>query len=175
MHGFSLEGFTPAFDPAAEVDKYSYLAKERKVEQLTYILGEEDPREVIMRRLADVLDHLPPLNASRVLVVTAPTPIKRSSILHTQGSRDKKVDEARFQGKVGLIIKVGPTAFRYDPRYPRYSWEGPKQGVGDWVFYRTSDSSEVGLGVSDGIAISGRIIWDDNIMGGPIQDIESIY
>lgn len=187
MEGFNLGdlGDFPSIslDSAPGSDEYSYLARKVKIEQLTYVLGEDDPKEVILKRLGDVLDNLPEVYGSRVLVATAPTPVKKSSILLTQTSRDKAVEEGRWQGKVGYVLKLGVSAFLYDPRYPAYTWPGgpdertpgPHPGVGDWVYYNTSDAREVGLSVSDGIAISARIIWDSDIMGRIQNDIERVF
>lgn len=56
----------------------------------------------------------------------------------------------RFEGVVGLVLKIGPTAFQDDSRtrFPWEAWIGgglvEKEGqvpirVGDWVMYRASD------------------------------------
>ncbi len=176
MEGFSLGGFPSInLDSAPGSDEYSFLARKVKIEQLTYVLGEEDPKDVIMKRLGTVLDDLPEIYGSRVLVATAPTPVKKSSILLTQTSRDKQVEEGRWQGKVGIILKLGVAAFETDPRYPQYEWRGSKPEVGSWIYYRTSDAWEAGLRISDGVAISARYIWDSDIVGRVINSIETIY
>jgi|SRR5215472_5167652 len=43
--------------------------------------------------------------------------------------------ESRWQSKVGLVLKYGPTAKE----------DGFKYEVGDWVFYRASDGYEIGV------------------------------
>ncbi len=168
--GASLLGYDSP-DLAAD---YSFIARKVKVEQLVYNLGEEDPKDVVLKRLGNVLDSLPALFGPRILVATAPTPVKKSTIIQTQTARDKAIEEGRWQGKCGLILKIGQGAFETDPRYPSYEWRGPKAAVGDWVYYRTSDAWETGLRVSDGIAISARIIWDSDI-AGVTTDIESLF
>ena len=175
MEGFTLGGF-PSIDlsPAPGGDEYSFLARKVKIEQLTYVLGEDDPKEVVLKRLGNVLDDLPEIYGSRVLVATAPTPVKKSSILLTQTARDKAVEEGRWQGKVGLLLKLGVSAFECDPRFPSYEWRGSKPAVGSWIYYRTSDAWETGLRVSEGVAISARVIWDSDIMGA-VNDIECIF
>jgi hypothetical protein len=162
------------FDPSSVAADYSFIARKVKVEQVVYVLGEEDPADVIRKRLGNVLDCFPALHGSRVLVATAPTPVKKSSILQTQTARDKDIEEGRWQGKCGLVLKLGVNAFKTDPRYPSYEWEGPKPAVGDWVYFRTSDARETGIRVSEGIAISARIVWDSDI-DGTITDIEKIF
>jgi hypothetical protein len=169
--GAQLLGLNDLPDAAAD---YSYIARKVKVEQLVYILGEEDPKEVLMKRIGNVLDALPVLFGPRVLVATAPTPLKKSTILQTQTARDKAIEEGRWQGKCACVLKLGVGAFKTDPRFPSYEWEGPKPEVGDFVYFRTSDAWETGLRVSEGIAISARIIYDSDIQG-IIRDVEAIF
>ena len=49
---------------------------------------------------------------------------------------DNTLKEDEYQGKVGLVVKVGPTAFM-DTQDE--SFEGQNVQVGDWVVYRTGD------------------------------------
>lgn len=135
------------------------------IDVLSYTPGKEDPKEIVMARVRDALEKLPEVYGCRVLVATAPSPDRKGLILMT----DKAKDEGRWQGKCGLILKLGTNAFRTDPRYPSYEWEGPKPQVGDWVYYRTSDAWEVGIG-----GISCRHIYDSDVVG-KILDIESVY
>lgn len=51
----------------------------------------------------------------------------------------KTVDESRYQGKIGLIVKLGSMAFKY---YGQYKLEGVKPKVGDWVLYFPNDGKE---------------------------------
>lgn len=69
----------------------------------------------------------------------------------------KTIDEDRFQGKVGLVLKVGPQAFEFGPEEK----DVVRAGVGEWVFFRSSDGWELALG--DGCPC--RVIYDDNIIG----------
>lgn len=46
----------------------------------------------------------------------------------------KKEDE--YQGKVGLVLKIGPLAFENDDRH---DWCGQRADPGDWVMYGYSD------------------------------------
>lgn len=48
---------------------------------------------------------------------------------------DNYKDEDVFQGKVGLILKMGPMAFQDDETH---KWP-IKPKIGDWVTYRVSD------------------------------------
>jgi hypothetical protein len=139
--------------------------KTMRVEQLSYKIGCDDPAKIIMDRLGNSLDKLPNVYGSRVLLATAPSPSQVGSIILI----DKTREEGRFQGKCGLILKLGPSAFKYDPQYPNYPWEGHRPEIGDWVFFRNSDSYEIGIN-----GISCRYIMDDKIVGN-ITDIEMIW
>jgi co-chaperonin GroES (HSP10) len=48
--------------------------------------------------------------------------------------------EDEFQGKIGLVLKLGPAAFRDDANF---QFHGVSVAVGDWVVYRTSDGWEL--------------------------------
>lgn len=53
---------------------------------------------------------------------------------------DRGLAEDRFQGKVGLVLKVGPTAFQ-DDGIAKFG--GVEAKIGDWVIYRPSDGTEL--------------------------------
>lgn len=137
----------------------------KNVELLTYVPGTDDPKQVVMGRLQEELEKFPHLYGPRVLVATAPSPDRKGLILFT----DKAKEEGRWQGKVGLVLKLGENAAECDPRYPSYEWKGAKPEVGKWVFYRTSDAWETAIG-----GVSCRVIWDSDIVG-EVTDIEAIY
>ena len=127
------------------------------IEQLEYQVGVEDPADVIMDRLRPELEKIPTIFGPRVLIALAPSRGKsKGGIIFT----DKAKDEGRWQGKAGLVLKLGVTAFQYDPRYPSYPWEGPKPKVGSWVHFFNSDSREIGIG-----GVACRYIWDSDILG----------
>lgn len=70
---------------------------------------------------------------------------------------DKLKEEDRYQGKVGLLLKAGPTAWKYD-RSGAYLFEGEPPQINDWVIYRASEGWEMALnGVSCRI-ISAKLI-----------------
>lgn len=148
--------------------KSSRLGQIGSIQQLDYKPGIDDPKKIILERLGDELEKFPDIYGQRVLVATAPSPatLGRSGLLI---ATDKHKDEGRWQGKVGLVLKLGTTAFECDPRYPSYEWKGPKPKVGDWVYYRTSHASERGIG-----GISCRMVFDAEIEG-TVLDPEAIF
>lgn len=77
-------------------------------------------------------------------------------------------DEDRFQGKAGLLLKCGPTAFRYD-RSGMYNFEGDAPKLHDWVVYRPSDGWEIALN-----GVSCRIIRA-SMLRGAVEDPSVIW
>ncbi len=78
---------------------------------------------------------------------------------------DQTRDEDRYQGKVGLILKMGPQAFKDDGE----KWfSGVDVKVGDWIFFRGSDSWQVTINKSacrivDDIHVRGKVSHPDAI------------
>lgn len=70
-----------------------------------------------------------------VLVATYVAPEKIGSIYVS----DRRMEEDRFQGKIGLVVKKGPCAFE-DVGNTKFGGFNPQ--VGDWVIYRPSDAIE---------------------------------
>ena len=86
---------------------------------------------------------------------------------------DRNVDEDRFQGKIGLVLKVGPLAFKEDSRT---KFGGVSVEVGDWVMYRPSDGMELFIkdrrSANDGLPC--RLI-EDVFIKGAVSDPSLIY
>jgi len=53
---------------------------------------------------------------------------------------DQNVQEDVWQGKVGLILKLGPDAFEDTPDYTFNFGDGGKPKVGDWVVFKVGDA-----------------------------------
>ena len=76
---------------------------------------------------------------------------------------DKTVEEDRYQGKVGLILKTGPSAFVDETG----KWfDGETIGVGDWVVFRPSDGWALSVNgqpcrILDDLSIKARIKQPD--------------
>ncbi len=115
----------------------------------------------------DYLKALAPME-NRVLVVTYVWPEKRY-IRNQAGEKvgsiimpEQSIKANRFEGKTGLVIAIGPTAFKYSGAWP---WEGPKPSIGDWIWYRASDAVERGYGMDIASMLWGRTIDDSNVEG----------
>ena len=97
---------------------------------------EVDPKEAIYKEIGDILPNFELMN-TQVLVAVYIRPEKtRGGIIMTTKSRD----EDRYQSKVGLILKTGPSAFVDDEG----KWFGNANlSQGDWVVFRPSDGWNV--------------------------------
>ncbi len=112
-----------------------------------------DQKAAIFEKLSAHLEGFH-ITSSRVLVAVHVEPEKsKGGILMPQ----KRIDESRYQGKAALVLKMGPTAFKYDGAYP---WEGRVPEIGEWVFHRVSDGWDLDL---KGVAC--RLIESDMVMG----------
>lgn len=119
---------------------------------------DEDPMRVILDKIgSDVLNKFRVFGA-QVLVATYVRPEKlKSGLIITK----KVAEEDKFQGKCGLVIKLGPLAFVENERL---KFGGCKVAVGEWAWYRPMDGFAVSLaGISD--AIHCRVLDDVEIRG----------
>ena len=72
---------------------------------------------------------------------------------------EKTQDEDRWQGKVGLVIKKGPMAFKNDGAN---DFHGQDVNEGDWVIYRVSDGFSIDINgthcrLLEDVHIKGRV------------------
>lgn len=86
---------------------------------------------------------------------------------------DNALAEDRFQGKVGLVLKVGPTAFQ-DDSVAKFG--GVSVKAGEWVMYRPTDGFE--LFIRDrresSKGLSCRLV-EDVFIRGRVSDPSLIY
>lgn len=137
------------------------MTRKANLAELAQFASVEDQKTEILRKLGD-LDHVK-IYGSDILVAIYVQPEKTAGgIIRI----DKSIDEDRWQGKVGLLLKTGPTAFKYDGSY---NWEGDKPEVGNWIFMRVNDGWDIDI---KGIAC--RII-DSDFVKGAISDPTLIY
>ncbi len=120
----------------------------------------KDQRAAILAVVAPIIEKIDVMR-NRVLVATfiEPETTPGGIIKPT-----RKLDESRFQGKVGLVLKAGPEAFNFDDEN-----KSIVPAVGDWVFYRNADTWECGIS-----GLSCRFIYDDLIVGR-VEDPEAIW
>lgn len=118
-----------------------------------------DPKDSIWEELGD-LKGIELFN-NQVLLATYKRPEKtKSGIILT----DKHRDEDRYQSKVGLLVKLGPTAFEDNAE----GWfNGEKFNINDWLVHRPSDGWSINIH-----GVDCRILADTQIkmrVGNPDQ------
>ena len=124
------------------------------------MMHEEDPKAHLLKEVGDVSDV--EIFNMQVLVAVYIRPEKpKSGIILS----DKTRDEDRFQSKVGLIVKKGPSAF-VDEDGKWFSGLDIKEG--DWIVFRPSDGWNVTVNgtlcrMLDDMSIRARISQPDQV------------
>jgi co-chaperonin GroES (HSP10) len=119
-----------------------------------------DPKENLIKELGDLSGIEIFNNKILVAVYIRPDKTKSGIILPNQTT-----DEDRYQSKVGLIVKKGPTAFND----PTEEWfKDIEFNVGDWVVFKPSDSwsitvNDVLCRMLDDTSVRGRIDRPDRV------------
>ena len=134
-----------------------------------------DPAEPLLAAAGDLSDYEVFHNLVLVATYIAPPKILKgpNGEAIQFHAPDNALSEDRFQGKVGLVLKVGPTAFK-DDSVAKFGGVTVKQG--DWVAYRPSDGHE--LFIRDrrksNEGLSCRLI-EDVFIRGRVSDPSLIY
>ena len=112
------------------------LVMPKRMMDLASHAGPEDFKARVDGILKDTLNEITVLGSNVLLATWVEAEKSAGGIYKPQ----KSIHESRYQGTVALILKCGPTAFKYTEG--RYDWEGPKPQVGDWAIFRFSDARE---------------------------------
>lgn len=91
-----------------------------------------DPKQHIRDAVDPYLKDIEPLGSLVMVVVYERAKKTKGGILLA----DSTIQEDHYQGKIGLIVKMGDLAFAEDDEH---HW-GVKPQVGDWVCYRVGDT-----------------------------------
>lgn len=133
------------------------------------MLHEIDPRVAINNRVGDISGVEIFGNDVLVAIYKRPTKTKSGIIL-----TDNTLNEDVHQGKVGLVLKLGPTAYLDEDGN---KFRDIKEG--DWVVFRPSDGWRVTLNTLQGTyskddTVDCRIVSDISVRSR-VQDPDSIY
>jgi co-chaperonin GroES (HSP10) len=119
---------------------------------------EVDPAEQLRKELGD-LSKLEIFN-NQILCAIYLRPEKTKSGIYVP---DKNRDEDRYQSKMGLVVKIGPSAF--DDKTGEW-FKGVTVKEGDWLILRPSDGWSITVK-----GVLCRLIEDVNVKGrNPIPD-----
>ncbi|MGH7744963.1 MAG: hypothetical protein ACREQ5_09195 [Candidatus Dormibacteria bacterium] len=108
------------------------------------MVHKEDPKLVIQKAVAPYLSEITVLGAEVLIGIY----VRPDASLKLAGGKelylpDRVRAEDKFQGKVGLVLKMGPIAFKEDSTH-RFGDAVPQ--VGDWVALRVGDSFQISVG-----------------------------
>jgi co-chaperonin GroES (HSP10) len=125
-----------------------------------------DPKQALLNSLGDISQI--EIFHNQVLVATYIAPEKtKGGIIRP----DRSIMEDRFQSKIGLVIKVGPLAFKDDTLA---QFGGVTIQEGDWVIAYPSDGRELfSVDASDG-GTSCRL-FADTLIKGRVPDPSIIW
>lgn len=96
-----------------------------------------DPAKELMKKLGDLSSF--ELFGNQILIAIYERPEKTESGIFLS---DKTRQEDAFQGKAGLCVKLGPSAFVSDENY---NFRGQTIKVGDWVAIFVSDGRKIAV------------------------------
>lgn len=110
------------------------------------VIHETDPKQDIMEDVGPFIGAFTPLS-DRILIVMYERGKRRdgNAEVRSRGGiivPQKSLDEDKFQGRVGLVMRMGALAFADDNTH---HWGDPVPRIGDWVMVRVGDTSPFDL------------------------------
>lgn len=114
---------------------------------------DEDPKKVINKALKGWIERIHPTGGDAILCVyERPEKIKGTSLLLPETAQRRTED--KFQGVVGLLVKVGPNFAKHH----KVLGLDPPLKVGDWVAFRNQDTNSFILGDRSMRRMEGQFI-----------------
>lgn len=95
----------------------------------------QDPAKVLMEKVGDLSQF--ELFGNYLLLAVYERPEKTKSGIYLS---DQTRGEDAYQGKVGLVLKKGPSAFVSDSQY---DFKGQDVNIGDWVSIWVTDGRKL--------------------------------
>lgn len=97
-----------------------------------------DMKGEVLKQIGDLADVDIMYNMVLVACYIRPNVTKGGIIL-----TDNQLDEDVYQGKVGLVVKMGPNAFESDDEF---DFKDQSANIGDWVVYKVGDAWQLQVG-----------------------------
>ena len=104
------------------------------------VLHVKDPAQEIMDDIGWIIDGLQPIGAEVLIAMyerVGKGEAKTAGGLIIPDIKGGAATEDKFQGKVGLVVKMGPIAFDEDDTH---RWGDVKPKVGDWVIININET-----------------------------------
>jgi co-chaperonin GroES (HSP10) len=105
---------------------------------IDFVSQSENPKLEMIKKVGDLSKISVMYNMVLVAQYVRPNKTKGGILLAQQ-----TLEEDVWQGKVGLVMKLGPNAFQDDQDMSFY---GQKAEVGEWVVYKTGDAWQLQIG-----------------------------
>lgn len=117
-----------------------------------------DPVDLLQQKVGNLDDV--EIFHNKLLVAIYKRPEKTKSNLYLP---ETHLDEDRFQSKVGLVLKMGPSAF-----VSSAAWNFANIMTGEWVVFKPSDGwsisvNQVDCRMLEDIDVRGRIRFPDQV------------
>jgi co-chaperonin GroES (HSP10) len=107
------------------------------------VIHKTDPKEDILHDVGHLVPHFQPIAAGVFIVMYERGNQKGGGEVTTQGgiivpsTATGALAEDKYQGKVGLVMALGPIAFEEDASH---KWGNAVPQVGDWVMISVGDT-----------------------------------
>jgi co-chaperonin GroES (HSP10) len=119
-----------------------------------------DPKQAILNEIGDLSTF--EIFNNKIVLATYKRPEKTKSGLYLT---DNNRSEDTFQSKVGLLVKIGPSAFEENAE----GWfAGEKFELGDWIVHRPSDGWSINIH-----GVDCRILRDTQVEGRVVDPDEA--
>ncbi len=126
---------------------------------VTAFAHDKEPRQKLLDELGDISGVELWHNQVLCAIYVAPEKTAGGIIRPLQN-----IEEDIHQGKIGLIVKLGPQAFQSDAK-----WQWPEDiGLHQWVFYKVSDGwattvNRVKCRILEDVDVKGRVGHPDDV------------
>ncbi len=111
------------------------------------VIHETNPADEIRQDVGYLCDDITVLGADVLIVMyqrIGLREVRTAGNIIIPETKNGTAGEDKFQGKVGLVVKLGPIAFQDDQTH---QWGGVKPKVGDWVLINVSETYSFDLPV----------------------------
>lgn len=109
--------------------------------------------EEITSSIGPALDEITMFHNKMLVGVYIQPGVTKGGIILT----DDTLNEDKWQGKVGLVLKKGPIAFKDDARN---NFNGQNVEIGDWIVFRVNDTSPIQIN-----GVHCRLVEDIYVIG----------